>query len=53
MTTFLLLCVIALAVLVWRAHRKHEDALDLMRGDIAILRAKYNDLKAKQSLPPS
>lgn len=53
MSLFLLLCVIALAVLLWRAHRKHEDALELLRGDIAILRAKYHDLRAKQGLPPS
>jgi hypothetical protein len=45
MSYFLLLCVIGLAGLLWRSHRKHEDALELLRGDIAILRAKYHDLK--------
>lgn len=53
MTTFLLLCVIGLAGALWYGHRKHEDALELLRGDVAILRAKYHDLRAKQGLPPS
>lgn len=47
MTLILFALVILLAWAVWYGHTKHADALELLRGDIAWMRAAIVDLKRK------